>query len=97
MHGDQGLDTHVLCQSDSLLRGGVGAFKARSPLVSPDGHHPQIKRAVTAAEILENGVVSGIPAKIDPGISIADGITGPAGFRSGQTGLWTKSGPQVLR
>jgi len=82
MHGDQGLDTQVPTQSDGLLRGGVGAFQVRSPFVSPNGHQPKVKGAIAAAEVLENRVVASIPAKIDLGMSIADGITGPQGLVS---------------
>jgi hypothetical protein len=82
MHGDQGLDTQVPTQSDGLLRGGVGAFQVRSPHVSPNGHQPKVKGAIAVAKILENRVVASIPAKIDLGVCIADGITGPQGLVS---------------
>ena len=77
MHGDQGLDTQVLSQSDGLLRGGMRAFQVRGPFVSPNGHHPKVKGTIATAEVFERRVVASIPAKIDFGVSIADGITGP--------------------
>ena len=82
MHGDESLDTQIPTQSDGLLRGSVGDFQIRSPFVSPDGHQPKVKGAIAAAEVLEKRVVASIPAKIDLGVSIADGITGPQGFVS---------------
>ena len=77
MHGDQGLGAQVLSQPDGLFRGGVGAFQVRGTFVSPNGHQPQIKGPVTAAEVLENSVIAGIPAEIDLNVPVADGITGP--------------------
>ena len=77
MHGDQYLDTQVPTQSDGLLRGGVSAFQVRSPFVSPNGHHPKVKGTITTAEVFEQSVVASIPAIIDLGVSITDGITGP--------------------
>ncbi len=82
MHGDQGLDTQVPTQADGLFRGGMGAFQVRGPFVSPNGHQPQVKGAIAAADVLEKRVVASIPAKIDLGVSIADGITGPQGLVS---------------
>ena len=82
MHGDQSLDTQVLSQSDGLLRGGVSAFQVRGSFVGPNGYHSKVKGAIAAAEVLEKRVVAGIAAKIDSGVSIADGISGPQGIVS---------------
>ena len=77
MHRHQGLDTQIPTQSDGLLRGGVRAFQVRGPFVSPNGHHPKVKGTIATAEVFEQSVVASIPAIIDLGVSITDGITSP--------------------
>ena len=77
MHGGKNFDVQVSTQLDGFLRGGMGAFQVRGPFVSPNGHHPDVKWAIVAAEIFENGVVAGIPAKIGLDVAVADGIAGP--------------------